>query len=63
MKKILFILITIILFLLDWAALHDIIKGNEQNYTGEYLILTISILFYAGLVYHFIKKKINAVSS
>jgi len=63
MKKIIFILITIILFLSDWAALHDIIKGNEPDYTGEYFILAVSVLFYADIAYYLVKKKINAASN
>ena len=57
MKKITLIFITVILFMLDWAALHDVIKGNEPDYFAEYLILAISILFYTLIIYYIIKKK------
>ena len=29
---------------LDWAALHDIVKGSEANYTAEYIALALSVL-------------------
>ena len=35
-KKILLGVIIVIFLMLDWAALHDIIKRKEPNYWGEY---------------------------
>lgn len=53
MKKIkqnwVLILIAGAILLLDFAALDDITTGNEPNYTGEYLILTLSVLVFVAL--------------
>ncbi len=43
-KKILLGVIIVIFLMLDWAALHDIIKGKEPNYWGEYAVLAISVI-------------------
>lgn len=50
MKKIIINTSVLVIILLDWAALHDILKGEPNPY-GEYLVLIISILafFYVGL--------------
>jgi len=45
-KKILLGIIIVIFLMLDWAALHDIIKGKEPNYWGEYAILVISVIVF-----------------
>lgn len=45
-KKILLGIIIIIFLMLDWAALHDIIKGNQPDYWGEYAILAISVVVF-----------------
>jgi len=50
-------LLAVLFFLLDWTALHDIIKGNEPGYTAEYTIVGLSILFYFTLAYFLLKKK------
>lgn len=47
----------ILLFLLlDWAALHDIIKG-EQNTFAEYSMLVISIIVIPLLIYKILETK------
>lgn len=60
MKKIFLKLLTIFIILLDWAALHDIIKGNEPNYFGEYSVIILSVLYFAALVYFWLKNKAKA---
>jgi len=57
MKTIILILTSAAFFLLDWAALHDIIKGNETNYTAEYVVIGISLIFYFTAGYYYIRKK------
>lgn len=44
MKRILLFSLVFILFALDWAALHDIIKGNETNYLAEYSMIFFSLI-------------------
>lgn len=43
MKKLLLICLAVIILLMDFAALDDITTGNELSFSGEYLILIISI--------------------
>jgi hypothetical protein len=58
--KIFLILIVLLgVILLDWAALHDILKGNEDDYTNEYLILTSSIVVLGIVGYLFITGWVN----
>ncbi len=57
MKTIFLILLTILIILLDWAALHDIIKNNEPNYFGEYSIIILSVLYFAAFMYFWFKRK------
>lgn len=40
----------ILLLALDWAALHDILKRNEPDYSAEYTVLGASVLIFAGLI-------------
>ena len=42
---------------LDWAVLDDITAGIESNYTGEYLILILSLLIFGFMGYYFYKRK------
>ena len=44
-----------LILILNWAALHDILKG-EPNLGGEYAILIVSGLMMVGLI---IKKELN----
>ena len=57
MKKIIIIAIVIIFLALDWAALHDIIKDNETNFSAEYFILGLSTLFFISLLYSKLRKQ------
>lgn len=59
-KKILIILI-IIVFLLDWAALDDITTGNEPDYFLEYLIVFVSIPLLLTICYFLFRKKKNKI--
>ncbi len=34
----------LVILALDWAALHDIIKGNEPNFLAEWTMLGASVL-------------------
>ena len=45
-KKIIIGIVIAVLLALDWAALHDIIKGGEPNYWGEYAMLGFSIIVF-----------------
>ncbi len=56
MRYLISAVILLIFAILDWLAIHDIIKGGE-DLIAEYAILVISLAVYAGLVYIlFIKK-------
>lgn len=48
----------VLLLVLDWAALHDIVKGNEPSYWMEYAVLWFSGLVFAGLVFLALKGKL-----
>lgn len=39
----------VLLLALDWAALHDILKANEPDYTAEYATLAASAMIFAAL--------------
>ncbi len=43
MRKTLFVVSILVILFLDYAALDDIITGNEPSLTGEYLIFVVSI--------------------
>lgn len=45
-NKIFLWIIIVIFLLLDWAALHDISKGNQPDYWGEYAILAMSVIVF-----------------
>ena len=52
------VLVLAILFLLalDWAAIHDIVKGTEANYGLEYTILAASLGVLAFLVVRLVRR-------
>ena len=56
-------ILIIVLIVLDWAAIHDIIKG-EPNLTLEYSIIVISILVILALIAIYVRniKKSNPES-
>lgn len=56
MKKIFIALVTVILLLLDWAALHDIMKG-EQSPVAEYVTLAGSVVIIVVMLSYAIKQK------
>ena len=56
MKKVFIALVTVILLLLDWAALSDIIKG-EQNPIAEYVTLAGSVVIIVVMLSYTIKQK------
>lgn len=45
-------LVVITLLALDWAALHDIFKGLEPDYTLEYFALIASVIILVLLGIH-----------
>ena len=47
MKTFLGITVALVLLALDWAALHDIVKANEPDYTLEYGMLAFSVVAFA----------------
>jgi len=57
MKKFLFGISIFVILALDWAALDDITTGIEPNYTGEYLILILSLFIFALMGYNFYKRR------
>ena len=48
--------IALILLALDWAALHDIFKG-EPNLYLEYAVVVFSIILISAVVFIMLKKK------
>jgi hypothetical protein len=50
MKALLLIAIVLVLVALDWAAVHDILKG-EPNLHGEYAMVVFSVVTFAVLIY------------
>lgn len=55
MNKIIIYAVVTLILMLDWAALHDIIKGESNPYL-EYLMIIDSIIIF-GLIYKFSFKK------
>lgn len=51
MKRLALTLFVLVLLALDWAALHDILKGNEPNNYSEYTTLAASALILAALAW------------
>jgi predicted Co/Zn/Cd cation transporter (cation efflux family) len=60
LKKILLSIAVIILLALDWAALHDIIKG-EENLTLEYSIVVFSAGVFVCLFWGWVRKRDNII--
>ncbi len=50
MKSILLGLGVLLILALDWAALHDILKGNEGDYSLEYATLAASGVAFGLLI-------------
>ena len=45
------LLFVLVLLALDWAALHDILKGNELNLYSEYTMLAAIAVIFAALAW------------
>ena len=60
--KILFIVLMIVLIVLDFAAMDDIITGNQPSYIAEYLMLLVSVPLFSILGLMFVGKegRVNA---
>ncbi len=56
LKKLFWILFFLFLTALDWAALHDIIKGEPNPY-AEYALLAISLIIFIGIIAYKLYKK------
>lgn len=56
-NKIFLWIIIVIFLLLDWAALHDIIKGNQPDYWGEYAILAMSVIVFITIGAYLVSQK------
>jgi len=56
MKRLSILVVVLILLALDWAALHDILKGEPDTY-GEYAMLVFSLLVFGFLGYRYFFKK------
>ena len=50
----------LLFLLLDWAALHDILKGEENTF-AEYSMLVISISVIPLLIYKILKNKLERI--
>ena len=48
-------LLIIVLIVLDWAAIHDIIKG-ETNLTLEYSLIVLSIIVILAIIAIYVRK-------
>lgn len=58
MKKVFIALVTVVLLLLDWVALNDIMKG-EQNPVAEYVTLAGSVVIIVVMFSYTIKQKLK----
>lgn len=58
------IILQVIILAFNWAALHDIVKGNETDYTFEYIFLVLSFIFFVLIIYSAIrmysKRRVNS---
>ena len=50
MKTVLLIGIVVLLLVLDWAPLHDILKG-EPNLHAEYGMILFSVIVFGALIF------------
>ncbi|MFQ5777468.1 MAG: hypothetical protein ACE5IP_05625 [Terriglobia bacterium] len=57
MKTVAQIAVVLLLLALDWAALHDILKGNELDYSLEYGMLAASVIGFVALIVTALRKK------
>ena len=55
LHKSFYIIAVLFILLLDWAALHDIIKGEENTF-AEYSMLVLSLIAVPFLIYKIYKK-------
>lgn len=49
LKKLFWVLVVLFILALDWAALHDIAKG-EPNLYAEYSMLVASVIIFIGIL-------------
>ena len=56
MKKVFIAIVTIVLLVLDWAALSDILKG-EPNVNAEYVTLIGSVVILLVMLSYTFKQK------
>lgn len=54
-KKTLLTVLVLVIFALDWVALHDILKGQPSPY-GEYMIFGLSFVIFGGMIFFFFHK-------
>ncbi len=59
MKTAVLLVVVIVLLALDWAALHDILKG-EPNVVLEYGLLGFSLVVIGSLVYYGLRNRRRA---
>lgn len=57
LKKFLLAVSVFIFAVLDWAALRDIVKGKETDYSMEYAILLFSLAVFGAIFIYWAKKK------
>lgn len=58
--RVLITLSVLALLALDWAALHDIVRGLEPSYSAEYTVLAASTLVYAALLARWFRQRRHA---
>ncbi len=56
MKTLLLVGIVVLLLALDWAALHDILKG-EPNLYAEYGMILFSIIMFGVMIFIGLRRK------
>lgn len=56
MKTLLLIGIVVVLLALDWAALHDILKG-EPNLYAEYGMILFSMIIFGVMIFIGLRRK------
>lgn len=59
MRKLLLGGVIVLLLVLDWAALHDIVKGEPDPYL-EYAMVAFSVLVFAAMGFAWLKQRRRA---
>ena len=59
MNRLLLALTAVVILALDWAALHDILKQNETDYSAEWTMLAASVFFFGYLAWRELRVRLT----